>query len=124
MVNKRPIYLDLFRIRLPLPGLLSILHRISGALMYLAIPFLLWLLDSSLHSHSSFVQFQEVVANPLIKLLLLVLAWGYLHHLCAGLRYLALDVDWGTELPRARASSTVVFVVSLTLTAVVGALLW
>jgi len=121
----RPVYLDLPRIRLPLPGIVSFLHRVSGALLFLVgIPLLLAGVGMSLASPESFAQLRGAFAHPLAKLTLLALAWAYLHHFCAGIRFLLLDMHRGIELPGARRSSVVVLVVSLALTAVVGARLW
>jgi succinate dehydrogenase / fumarate reductase, cytochrome b subunit len=121
----RPVYLDLPKIRLPLPGFVSILHRISGTLLFLAgIPLLLAGVGMSLASPESYARLRDVLAHPLSKLVLLGLAWSYLHHFCAGIRFLLLDVHKGIELADARRSSVVVLVVSLALTAVVGARLW
>jgi len=124
MEKTRPKFLELHHIRLPLPGLVSILHRISGVGMFLCLPLLLWLLDNSLHSRSSFETFQGVIANPVVKLILFGLIWAFLHHLFAGLRYLALDLHWGVELGKARASSKLVLAASLILTIVLGVQLW
>jgi len=124
MEKARPKFLNLLAIRLPLPGWISILHRVSGFALFLCLPLLLWLLDHSLHSRSSFNRFQEVIAHPLMKLVLLGLLWSFLHHLFAGLRYLAMDLHWGVDLPKTRATSMAVLVVSLALTAVLGAKLW
>ncbi|MGH8663591.1 MAG: succinate dehydrogenase, cytochrome b556 subunit [Burkholderiales bacterium] len=120
----RPKHLDLFSIRLPVPGWVSILHRISGLVLFLLLPFLLWLLDNSLHSRSSFARFQAVISAPLVKLVLLGLIWAFLHHLFAGLRHIALDLDWGVNLEAGRATAKLVLVASLVLTAVLGAMLW
>jgi len=120
----RPKYLDLFSIRLPVPGWVSILHRISGAGLFLLLPFLLWLLDNSLHSMTSFRKLEAVVDHAAVKVILTGLAWAYLHHLLAGLRHLALDADLGTELSASRASSKIVLVGSLALTAVVAVAIW
>ena len=124
MPNSRPKYLDLFRIRLPLPGLVSILHRISGAGLFLLIPLMLYLLQSSLQTPQSFTILKGTLAHPLMKLLLIGIAWAYLHHLCAGIRHLALDLHYGTELAAARASSWAVLGVSIGATLVFGALIW
>jgi len=124
MEKTRPKYLNLLAIRLPLPGWVSILHRVSGFGLFLFLPLLLWLLDNSLHSRSSFLRFQEIIANPLMKLVLLGLLWAFLHHLFAGLRYIAMDLDWGVDLPKTRATSMAVLGVSLVLTALLGAKLW
>lgn len=121
----RPVYLNLVAIRLPLPGIVSILHRISGALLFLVgIPALLAFVGASLASPESFASVKACFANPLTKLAVLALAWAGLHHFCAGLRYLLLDVHAGIDLPAARRSSAVVLVVSLALTLFVGWRLW
>ena len=123
----RPVYrniqvTDLMRYRLPLPGIVSILHRISGALLFLFLWLLLWMLQSSVNNHAGF---QELYANPLVKLVLFVLLWSLLHHLCAGIRYLILDVSHAaTELKATRQSSAIVMVVSLLLTVIIGVKLW
>jgi succinate dehydrogenase / fumarate reductase cytochrome b subunit len=122
--KQRPKYLDLFKIRLPLPGWVSILHRLSGAAMFVMLPLLLWLLDNSLHSRSSFNHLKDLVAQPWLKLILLGLIWAFLHHLLAGLRYLALDFHWGTELSAARATSKWVLGLSIALTVILGVKLW
>ena len=125
----RPKYLSLpailFQIRLPAPGLVSILHRISGAL--LVLPFAAWalyLLDTSLRSESGFEAIRSYFQLPLVKLGMLVFIWAYCHHFCAGIRYLFLDIDVGIELRPARISSFAVLLVSLALTAILGAKLW
>ena len=124
MARPRPKYLDLLRIRLPLPALVSILHRISGAVLFLFIPFLLWLFQLSLESPQSFAQFKAVLSLWAVKLVLIGLMWGYLHHLCAGIRHLALDLHYGTELAAARATSKAVLAASIGLTVVAAAMLW
>ena len=123
--KKRPLWYNLNLLDLPLPGLVSILHRISGALLFLLIFFLLYLLDASLASQERFDGARAVVAHPLAKLVLFGLLWAFLHHLCAGIRYLFLDVHKGLEKETARKTSIAVLAVSLALTVVLGiALLW
>lgn len=125
LAKARPVYLNLPKIRLPLPGIVSILHRISGALLFLfGIPLLLLGVAYSLASPESFAQLKDAIAHPVAKLLLLGFAWSYLHHFCAGIRYLLLDIERGIELPAARRSSVIVLVVSVALTLVVGVRLW
>ncbi len=120
----RPKHLDLTKIKLPIPGIISIMHRVSGAVLFLVLPFLLCLLQSSLQSPDSYVQFRAVFDNPLAKLVLIGLLWAFLHHFCAGIRYLALDMHMGTALPAARTSSYAVLGVSLVLTVIFGVWLW
>ena len=124
MSRPRPKYLNLIQIRLPVPGMVSILHRVSGAALFLMLPFLLSLFELSLDSAQTFARFKAVFSHWGIKLIVLGLAWAYLHHLCAGVRHLALDLDYGTELAAARASSWAVLAISIALTLGVGALIW
>jgi succinate dehydrogenase / fumarate reductase cytochrome b subunit len=119
--KKRPKNLDLTTIRLPLPGILSILHRVSGATLFLLMPVLLWLFESSITYRDAFVIFRNFAANPLVKLVLLGLVWLYMHHFCAGIRYLLLDLHKGIDLESARLSSKIVFAVSIALTLIIGA---
>ena len=122
--KQRPKHLALNQIRLPLPGIVSILHRVSGAGLFLLLPFLLYLLDRSLGSAETFETFSAVVDHPLVKLLLMGLLWAYLHHFCAGIRFLLLDMHKGLELETARMSSKIVLGVSIALTLIIGVTLW
>ncbi|CAN5217771.1 succinate dehydrogenase, cytochrome b556 subunit [soil metagenome] len=107
--------------RLPLPGKLSILHRVSGAAMFLALPvILLPLLDMSLTSEYSFDQFRAIADHWYVKVVFFGLLWSFLHHFCAGIRYLMLDRHIGLEKAAANRSALVVFIVSLALTVVLG----
>jgi succinate dehydrogenase / fumarate reductase cytochrome b subunit len=124
LVKKRPKYLNLFEIKLPLPGWVSILHRVSGAGLFLMLPLLIWLFGLSLGSADSFATFKAITAFWLVKVLLLGLLWAYLHHFCMGIRILLLDMHIGIEKAQAFNSSIAVLVVSLALTALLGAKLW
>ena len=125
MLKQRPVYLDLVRIRLPLPGIVSILHRISGALLFLiGIPLLLAGLAASLESPESYADVKAAFAQPLAKLVLIGFLWAYVHHFFAGIRFLFLDLLTGIDLPSARRSSAAVLAASLALTLILGARLW
>jgi succinate dehydrogenase / fumarate reductase cytochrome b subunit len=125
VVKPRPVYLNLFAIRQPLPAIVSILHRASGALLFLAgIPLLLWFVQRSLASPAGFDAAMQPFATPLGKLVLLVLAWCYVYHLLAGLRHLALDLHLGISLGPARSSSALVLVISIVLAVVIALRLW
>lgn len=125
MVKSRPVYLNLARIRLPLPGFVSILHRISGAVLFLVgIPLALFGLQTSLESAEGFATLTEMFAYPVAKLVLIGLLWAYLHHFFAGIRFLLLDLHVGDDLRPARASSVAVLVVSLALTLIIAVRLW
>ena len=126
--KQRPKYLSLqailFEIRLPLAGWVSILHRVSGVLLFLSGIWLLFLLDRSLSSEAGFRSVQHYLSFTVVKLSLLLLVWAYCHHLCAGIRFLLLDLDKGVDKASARRSSVVVLVLSLLLTAFFGVKLW
>ena len=121
----RPKYLSLaallFEIRLPLPGWVSILHRASGALLFLATVWLLFLLDRSLSSQAGFESVKHYTSLPPVKLSLIVLIWCYCHHFCAGIRFLFLDVHKGIDKATARLTSIIVIAAGLALTVLFGA---
>ena len=121
----RPVFRNiglaqLIKYRLPWAGKVSILHRISGAALFLMLPFLLYLLDQSLASEISYQKFQAITDHPLVKIISLGLIWSFLHHFCAGIRYLLLDLEIGVEKVDANRSAIVVFLLGLALTGVVG----
>ena len=122
--KERPTHLDLRVIKQPLPAIASILHRVSGAGLFLMLPFLIFLFELSLDSSLGFAMFKAFVAYPLVKLILIGLLWAFLHHFCMGIRILLLDMNIGTDLKPARTSAKVVMVISLVLTAILGAKLW
>jgi succinate dehydrogenase / fumarate reductase cytochrome b subunit len=111
---------ELSNYRLPLAGIVSILHRISGFLMFALLPFVLYLLEQSLRSEISFAYYQGIVSHPLVKLIILALVWGYMQHFCAGVRHLFMDLHYGLDKDSARKSAASVLVVSLALTLVVA----
>jgi succinate dehydrogenase / fumarate reductase cytochrome b subunit len=124
MNKKRPKHLALHKIKLPLPGIVSILHRISGLLLFVALPLLLLILQYSLNSIETYTELMSILAQPLVKVILLGLLWAFLHHFCAGLRYMAVDLHLVRDLAQARNSSKVVMVASLALTVWLGVKLW
>lgn len=124
-VSKRPVYLNLLAIRQPIPAVASILHRISGAvLFFFGVPVALWAVQSSLASPDAYAAFVSTMRHPVAKLVTLVLVWAYLHHLFAGIRHLLQDVQIGIELKPARLSATAGTVAAVVLTLIVGARLW
>ena len=104
----RPVYLNLLRIHLPLTGWVSILHRVSGVLLFAALPAGVWALSVSLSDEAGFRRMADTLAHPLVRLLVLLLVWLFAHHVFAGLRHLALDAHWGVDLKHARQSSLAV----------------
>lgn len=124
MQKKRPIHLALHQIKLPLPGVVSIFHRITGLLLFFALPLLLLMLQESLRSIGTYSRLMEWLGLPLAKLAMLGLLWAFLLHFCAGLRYLAIDMHLLKNLRQARESSKVVLMASFLLTLLIGARLW
>ena len=121
----RPVFRNigitqLISYRLPWAGKVSILHRISGALLFLALPFILYLFDKSLASEVSFAQFARFVSNPLAKLVLLILIWSFLHHFFAGIRYLLLDLEVGVEKASSSRSAILVLLLGFGASAMIG----
>ena len=131
MIKSRPVYLNLLAIRQPLPAIVSILHRISGALMFVLLPLVVWLLDVSLTSEISYERFSNafiagigIVPAFLLKLIVLALIWSFLHHLIAGMRHLWMDVMHNVTLQQGHISALITFGVSGVLTLVLGARLF
>ncbi len=124
IARKRPKHLNLFQIKLPIAGVASILHRISGFGLFLMLPLLIWLLELSLTSPDGFEQFKTITSHPLVKLLSIGLLWAFLHHFCMGIRILLIDVHIGVAKAQAAASARAVLAVSLLLTVILGAKLW
>ncbi|MBP6108815.1 MAG: succinate dehydrogenase, cytochrome b556 subunit [Rhodocyclaceae bacterium] len=121
MTKPRPKFLTLYQIRLPLAGFVSILHRISGAGLFLLLPLLIYTLQSSLDPQPEGVAaFQAIKNNFFVQIFLFGLCWAYLHHFCAGIRYLLLDVHVGVEKAGSHKSAIIVMLVSLSLTALIA----
>ena len=108
MPEKRPVYLNLFKIRLPSTGIVSFAHRVSGFLLFLAIPFSIYLLDLSVASRQGFDDVARLLQHPFVQILLLILLWSLVHHFLAGIRYLFLDFDIGVEKAGSRISAWMV----------------
>ncbi|MBU6225787.1 MAG: succinate dehydrogenase, cytochrome b556 subunit [Burkholderiales bacterium] len=137
LAKKRPEFrninalVDLPTYRLPAAGFVSILHRISGLVMFLLLPFVVWMFDTSVSSEISFAKFKAAfnvgvgfVPGILVQLVALVLIWAYLHHLIAGVRHLYMDAHHAVSKEFGKSSAVVTLVLSLGLTAVLGAKLF
>jgi succinate dehydrogenase / fumarate reductase cytochrome b subunit len=111
---------ELMNYRQPLAAIVSILHRISGALIFALLPFVLYLLQNSLRSEISYEYYQGFMTYPLVKLIVLALVWAILHHMFAGVRHLVMDLHVGLDKDSARHSSAAVLALSLTLTVLVA----
>jgi succinate dehydrogenase / fumarate reductase cytochrome b subunit len=137
LAKKRPEFrninalTDLPSYRLPAAGIVSILHRISGLLMFLLLPFIIWMFDTSISSEISFAKFSAAfnvglgfVPGVLVKLVALALIWAYLHHMIAGIRHVYMDVCHAVTKEFGKSSAVVTLVLSLGLTAALGAKLF
>ncbi len=134
LAKKRPEFrninalVDLPTYRLPAAGFVSILHRISGLVMFLLLPFVVWMFDTSVSSEISFAKFKAAfnigvgfIPGVLVQLVALVLIWAYLHHLIAGVRHLYMDARHAVSKEFGKSSAVVTLVLSLGLTAALGA---
>lgn len=106
--DNRPVYLNLFRLHLPITGWVSILHRLSGALLFFTLPVLVWIFALALSSEADFARVAATLATPFAKLVMLLVVAGFAQHFFAGLRHLAMDAHWGVSLKSARLSSLIV----------------
>lgn len=122
--RKRPKHLNLLKIHLPMPGVLSILHRVSGVVLALALPVALGALQVGMESEAGYDCVAEFFGHPLMKLVVWGAAWALFHHLCAGVRFLALDFHLGVELTAARRTAAAAFAVSVLMTLAFGVWLW
>lgn len=121
----RPKYYELNLTHHWPPAVLSIFHRISGFLLFFPLlPALLYVLQSSLGSEQGYEQWRDFFSHPAVKVLMLGALWLYAHHFWAGLRYLLLDMHWGTSKPTARASALLVFALGAVTTILAGWRLW
>ena len=103
-----PVYLNLFRIHFPVGAVTSIAHRISGVLMFLSFPLLVYLLDLSLRGPEGFAVAVDWLSNDLVRLGSVIIAWSLFHHLFGGIRFLLIDLEQGVSRPRARATAWLV----------------
>jgi len=123
--NNRPVFLDLARIRLPITALISIAHRIAGIVLFLSIPFVIYLLDLSLKSQSGYNRVQILLGHASIKWLVIFIFWALVHHVYAGLRVLLIDLGIGVQRDEARRTAWIVALGSMVSFAMIaGILLW
>ena len=111
MADNRPVYLNLFKIRLPTTGIVSFAHRVSGFLLFLAIPFSIYILDLSVSSADGFEHGLRLLQQPVLQLFLLLAVWALVHHFLAGIRYLLLDLDIGVDKTGSNISAWAVLII-------------
>lgn len=124
--KSRPKFLNLFILgqKMSITAKASILHRASGFLLFLSIPFFLYVLHNSLISPDFYTALYSICSSYIMKLAYLLLIWAFVYHMCAGVRYLFLDIDKGVTVKTAKLTAKVVIVLSLILTGILGVLIW
>lgn len=124
MKSNRPVNLKLSTFAFPPMAIVSILHRISGIVLFLFFPFMLYLLQLSLSSRASFSRLEIMMMSPYVRLALWVFGSAFIYHGIAGVRHLLSDLDWGDTLPAARWTAYSAMGLSLILILFLGMLLW
>lgn len=124
MKNQRPKNLNLFTIRQPLPAIVSILHRISGIILFLLIPFLLWVLNLSLSNPEGYETLHEYLSSNTAKFIIWCSLSAFFYHFVAGIRHLLMDVHLGEELKSGRLSARITLVIAGLLIIMAGVWLW
>lgn len=123
--EQRPVNLNLLAVRFPIPAIVSILHRISGVILFLSIPGVLWLLNQSLLSYQSFSQLSLILSQPVVKLLVWGVLSAFVYHLLAGIRHLLLDVGVGEILRAGKFTAALTLILSMTFIVWLGVrLIW
>ena len=122
--DNRPVNLDFKTLHLPLPAITSILHRISGVIVFGGVFVLLWLLSASLESESGFTDVQNWLAAPLVKVVVWGILAGLLYHLIAGVKHLVMDLGIGETLEGAKTGAKLVVVISVMAIVLAGVWLW
>jgi len=122
--NKRPVFLDLTHIRQPTTALISIAHRIAGIVLFLALPFAIYLLDLSLGSQQGYDRVQAILSHGSVKLALILILWALAHHVFAGMRILLIDVEIGVEREEARRTAWVIAIGSVVALVMMAGIVW
>jgi succinate dehydrogenase / fumarate reductase cytochrome b subunit len=118
--KNRPVYLNLFKIRLPVGGILSILHRATGAFLVLLLPIALYILQRSLQDQTAYAEIAAQAATPVGRLVVLVIVWVFAQHFFSGVRHLLLDIGVGDSKPAARRNAWLAFAASLSVVVLTG----
>lgn len=124
MNKKRPVNLDLWTIRFPIPALVSITHRVSGVVLLAGILILMYMLDASLASEESFLDLQALLAHPVAKLVLWAVLAALAYHLVMGLRHLLMDLGIGESLQGGRRGAVIGVVIAVIMILAAGWLVW
>ena len=121
---KHPVYLNLFKIRLPIAGVVSLAQRASGILMFLAMPFIVYLLDLSVQSNEGFEQALAILQHPFLIAVQILFVWALAHHLFAGIRFLLIDADIAIEKKPANITAWLVMLLTIVVVLIVALGMW
>lgn len=124
MNKKRPVNLDLGTLKFPPMAIASILHRISGVLLFILLPVMLYILGQSLHSADSFLQTKLMISSPIYKLILWAFSASLTYHVLAGFRHILMDMGVGEDLETGRRTSILVIVLAVISTIILGIWIW
>ncbi|MBA2650618.1 MAG: succinate dehydrogenase, cytochrome b556 subunit [Legionella sp.] len=124
MNKKRPINLDLRSLKYPPMAIVSILHRVSGVVIFILLPIVLFMMSRSLNSEASFTQMENTLTNPGYKLVLWLFAASFIFHTIAGARHMIMDLGYGEELSVSRRTAVAVIVLSIISTLLLGIWIW
>ena len=124
MNKKRPVNLDISTISLPITGVVSILHRLSGVFLFAGAAVLLWMLDSSLDSQESFAAVKDISANPICKIVLFTVLAALGYHMVMGIRHLIMDFGVGESLQGGRLGAKIALTLAIVLIALIGVWVW
>lgn len=124
MKDARPMNLNLFTIHFPLPAITSILHRISGVILFLLIPFAIWGLDLSLNSYQDFETVSSYLSTPLIKFIFWLIWLAFSYHFVAGIRHLLMDLHIGEQLKSGWIGALLTIIITAVLAIIAGVWLW
>lgn len=124
MNHKKPKNLNLFTIHFPIPAIVSILHRISGVILFLLIPLLLWGFNLSLASQQNFNDLHNFLTQPVSKFIIWCVLAAFIYHFVAGIRHLLMDIHIGEELKSGRLTANLTLIISILLIILTGVWLW
>ncbi len=124
--KSRPVFLELFTLlaKMSVNAKASILHRLSGVLLVVSIPFIIYVFHQSLVSQDFYTTLYGVVSNPIVKILYIIFIWCFIYHLCSGVRFLFIDIHKGVEIRSAKLTARIVILTSIVLTILLGAWIW
>lgn len=124
MNKKRPVNLDLGSLKYPPMAIASILHRISGVVLFLLLPIMLYIFGQSMQSEEAFIRVKDLLSHPVYKVVVWAFGAAMVYHLLAGIRHLVMDMGFGEHLDAARRSAVVVIILAIILSIFLGLWIW